>query len=202
MKLNRITNGKQFLNSPIPLFLVSVFVILLSGRYKTLWEEFKDPIDFLSGIFIGILCYYGTNIFIHRKVFSLLDYSREIKNCIERNRISFGRIAIKGGKALFEETFWRGTVQYLLGNGIYAVAITSIFFTLLHIFIYYKKQPLNLSVITEFFLFSFVLGVLYMVSQSLLLIATTHTMRNVLIHFECLIPKDEINNSYIINKMS
>lgn len=179
----------RFLNlllHPKIFFLCAVLFLIITGRYRYLLREVVDPLGFLFGIAIGTVNYHSTIALVFGKILGIRVYLHNLFIAFIDRRPSMLRIVILAGRAVYEEFFWRGTIQVLLGNGIMGIFFTAFLFTLRHFYLYRKiKRPLTAILIMEFFGFSLVLGVMYMFSQRIMLVIAIHLMRNFLLVAQC-----------------
>lgn len=166
-------------------FLLTVLVPVLTGRLLSLWEEAKDPLGILLGATLGFALYYLTVALVFQRFRQLSSYLQEVKRALVDDHSPFHRMVISGVRVISEEVFWRGTMQYLLGNGALALICTAVLFTLWHIYMQRESKRLTYRVVLEFFLFSLVLGFVYAISGRILLVIGIHYVRNLLISAEC-----------------
>jgi membrane protease YdiL (CAAX protease family) len=180
----------RFLLDPITFFWSAVLLVLLSGRHQRLGKDIRDPGGFLLGATIGVFAYYGTVALLFRKTEGPGEYLQEVGRSLVENGPAAHRVAILGGRAIYEETLWRRTVQSLLGSGAGSVFLTALLFTLRHRYLHYKnRQPFPPLPLLEFFAFSLFLGSLYRLSGRFMVVVAVHFVRNLLIAAECSFPR-------------
>ena len=180
----------RFLLDPITFFWSAVLLALLSGRHRRLWKEVKDPGGCLLGAVIGVFVYYGTVALLFRKTDGVGAYLKEVGRSLVDKRPSARRVAVMGGRAIYEEALWRRTVQSLLGSGAGSVLLTALLFTLQHRYLHYRnRRPFPPLPLLEFFAFSLFLGVLYRLSGRFMVVVAVHFVRNLLIAAECSFPR-------------
>ncbi len=75
--------------------------------------------------------------------------------------------------SIYEEFLWRRTVQIFLGNNFFSVGITSVFFTLSHF-----KRKFKYIHMVDIFIFSILLGIIYIYTENIWLISLIHFSRN------------------------
>jgi membrane protease YdiL (CAAX protease family) len=177
---------------PAVFFCLAILVIFGSGRYQPLFEEIGDPLGFFLGVIAGVVIYYGSLTLTSLRLPSAGTYLRGVKRAFVNSRPPLSRMIILGGRAVYEEAFWRGTLQVLLGSNVFALFVTALFFTMRHIYLYRKIRCLTIPLALEFFIFSFILGVLYNLSSRIMLVIAVHFVRNILISAGCSFPTDNL----------
>lgn len=188
----RVSRLIHILLHPTTFFCLAILVIVGSRRYQPLFEEIGDPLGFFLGVTAGVVIYYGSLTLTSLRLSSVGAYLRGVKRAFVNSRPPLSRIIILGGRAVYEEAFWRGTLQVLLGSNVFALFVTALFFTMWHIYLYRKTRCLTTPLALEFFIFSFILGVLYNLSSRIMLVIAVHFVRNVLISAGCSFPTDNL----------
>ncbi len=171
---------------PPHILILSAATILFSGRWRSLaWQSLH--LEYLvAGLLLGLIVYWGSLCVVRGRLLWPDHYLHAAAQAIASSSPPPGRLCELGGRAVYEEAFWRGTVQVLLGNGWLAVMTAAVLFTLQHF--YYcriNRRPMHPLVLLEFALFSLTVGTLYAVSSQLLLVAGVHWVRDVLIVSGC-----------------
>lgn len=186
----RIVKAMNFFFHPTVFFLAAIFIIVISGRWRPLLQESNDPVGLLRGLAAGVVLYYGMLAVFCRGLSSAKRHFKAVRNSLMRAGPGAGRIVILAGRAVYEEAFWRGTLQVIFGNGIPAVIIVAIAFTLRHVYLYYGRRTLTVLLILEFFIFSVVLGVIYQLSNRIMVVIAIHYARNMLVVFGRILPEE------------
>ncbi len=84
-------------------------------------------------------------------------------------------MAVLGARAVYEEMFWWGTEQFLMGNAIFGIAANALLFTLRHAYLSrINADLLRPRLFVEFLLFSLVLGGVYALSDRILFVVGLH----------------------------
>jgi membrane protease YdiL (CAAX protease family) len=172
--------------APRHIFLTAVAIIIFSGRWRALTGQLLQGEFLFFGLAGGVLLYLVSFSVVRLRVFAPANYLRAISRSLGGSRPPLRRIATLGARALFEEAFWRGTVQVLLGNDWLSIAAVSALFTAQHLYYsHINARTMHRRVLAEFFLFSLVMGATYFATDQLLLVVGLHWMRNVLILGGC-----------------
>jgi membrane protease YdiL (CAAX protease family) len=172
--------------APRHVFLAAVAIIILSGRWRELAHQVRQGESLLLGLVGGIFLYLGSLSLVRARVFAAREYLSAIARSLGPSRPPLRRAAGLGARALFEEAFWRGTVQVLLGNNWPSITFVSALFTAQHL--YYSRingRTMHRRVLGEFFLFSLAMGAIYQATDRLLVVVGLHWTRNVLIVSGC-----------------
>jgi membrane protease YdiL (CAAX protease family) len=155
------------------LTLLKMALLLASGRYRLLWEGFDWPWVPL-GLLGGQIAFVVSVALVRASPRAALNHALPIRAFMPR-----GVLATVVGRYLlisaFEEVFWRGTVQSLLGGYQWAILASSAFFVLSHL----PRSPAIRAIeAAELFLFSCMLGCLFLWSHSVHLVTVVHAVRN------------------------
>jgi hypothetical protein len=165
--------------------VAGLVTILKAGRFCPLIRQLNDPFGFIIGLAVGLPTYV-VSVEMVRGVSSAEAWGRELRRVVTFYRPSGSRLLELGGRALYEEAFWRGTLQSRLGNEPSGVAASALLFTLQHVYFErVNRRPLRLPVVSEFALFSGAIGLVYARSQRLAVPIGIHLMRNLLIDAGC-----------------
>lgn len=191
----------------IKLFLLVLFCVL---ALLSLWKRFFGPITFAAGfILIGFtqrhtvlfhsysLWWFIIGLIIGEVLFFfslsliklslpegfklfLLDLGKFLKYHFSHIMVVLRYLMI----STYEEVLWRGTIQYLLfvylGKWGWAIFLTSVLFSLVHQY----KEEIYLLEAFELFLFSCLLGYLFVRYNSIYFVIIVHAVRN--INISCL----------------
>jgi len=170
-------------NSVLCVALVSLW---LTGRWRPLIQQLSDPIALVIGLMGGVVLYFGSLSFVQSQGFLVAKPWAAVRGSLGVVHLPPARVAVLGVRAVYEEMFWRGTVQFLLGNTFFGITATAVLFTLRHVYLnWINARVLRLRLVLEFVLFALVLSSTYAVSDRLLLVVGLHWARNLLIIASC-----------------
>jgi membrane protease YdiL (CAAX protease family) len=158
----------------------------VSGRWRELVPQLLHVDSLLAGCLSGCVIYFASLIIVQARLLSVATYLSAVHRSFVSTPPSLRRISILGARSVYEEAFWRGTLQFTLGNNWAANSVVSLLFTLQHI--YYSRinrRGMHPRAVSEFFLFSLVVGAMYAVTDQLLVAVGMHWVRNVLIAAGC-----------------
>ncbi|MBE0432584.1 CPBP family intramembrane metalloprotease [candidate division WOR-3 bacterium] len=155
---------------------LGVLLIIKAGRYECLLGSGSFDYRMVpTGLAISFLLLAPgvamTSLSLRNGIRTLLDCARILHKYYTCPMI-FAKYILIG---LYEELFWRGTVQSLLGRPSLAIPLSSLLFTLIHLFL---RQETSLMQLLEFFIFSIFMGWAFYWTGSLLFVATIHAGRN------------------------
>jgi membrane protease YdiL (CAAX protease family) len=155
--------------------LAEIFILIHSQRYLVLFPLKKTFditwIGFPIGAFILILSLVLIKLSF-RHTASHIKYLHNILGYIKSNRSYVLYHIIISTK---EELFWRGCVQYLLGNSYLSIYITALLFTLIHLDL---KKDIVIMEYFELFFFALVLGLLFYFLHNIYIVIIIHLIRN------------------------
>lgn len=177
------------------LFVAACFVAFQQGALS---RDLLAPHFILLGLVAGHLL-YGVSLLLTQFSFGALrDYTEHFLNLP-----ALSRFARENPRALFgcldgsigEEVIYRAAVQTILiqylGNPLLAIVMVAIAFSITHG--HYFKNALTASL--EFTLFALLLGALYYVTGSLILVILIHAVRNFdIIYLDFLLKKEELGD--------
>jgi membrane protease YdiL (CAAX protease family) len=133
------------------------------------------------GIAGGAVLYLVSMSVVQARIFNAGEYLSVIGHALSSHS-SLRRISVLGARALYEEAFWRGTIQPFFSDSFFGVVIVSFLFTLQHFYYSYTSgRTMHRRVLFEFLLFSLAVGTIYAVTGRLLLVVGVHWARNLLI---------------------
>jgi membrane protease YdiL (CAAX protease family) len=154
------------------------FLIWRFQTYQSLLSLAHLEDGFLWGLPLAIATYILSLCFFVSLQWPQLHFAFDPRILLARG--DGGKIASYLLRSIYEEMFWRATLQVLMGNSAIAVALVATGFTLKHYFIY--KRRARLSDLIEFFAFSMVLGIVFMMTGNLWITVSIHFIRNVSSH--------------------
>ncbi len=172
---------------PIIVFRTTKNIFYLEGfvffailpTYYTLILQGIHPLFIFLGLFLGSLM-IPFSVFV-----SKLSLKETIKFCSNLSYIApfyknnLNLFFAQFVAAFYEEFFWRGALQTFLGANYIAVIIVAIVFTIRHIEVLCD----NFWRMFDFFLFSLILGLIYLLTKSLMFVILLHFIRNLGVTF-------------------
>ena len=181
-----IGSALRLILAPGTVFLVAAVAVVLSGRWRPLFAQLLAAQWLLVGLAGGALVFVLSMLVVGgwRSMPSLRDL-----NWRRTPRPgALWRVIELGARALYEEAFWRGTVQFLLvgllppsGAAIAIVGVAALF-AARHLYLEsVSGRSVHLRQIVEFLLFGIVLGAVYHHWEQLLLVVGIHWGRNLFI---------------------
>lgn len=171
----------HFLNKPYFAYIFQIITaLILSPITFSRITLLKWKLYFFIGCIIGVFI-FGISLAstTREPIRSLVRFIKSIPTVLHTD-IFKKNITIQGTTAIWEELFWRACIQGAFVGFIsteVAVIITSFLFWSVHTHRFKNSLPRMI----ELFSFSLVLGTLFEVSQSIVLCATIHFIRNMLI---------------------
>ncbi len=156
---------------------------ILFTQYQIIFQRIEfvnSTLNLLIGITAGLLIFIISFILTTPKpIQSFINYLKSLPACI-KSTIVKKNISIHSATAIWEELFWRVCIQGILVNLLTfntGIIATGVLFWLVHTHRFKKSVPRMIEMI----LFSFCLGYLFEISQSIVLCITIHFVRNILI---------------------
>ena len=175
------------------LFIVlTTFIIIKTKRYMLLFDTaFFDYRFILAGLLIGhVLTPFSivmTQLSFKKGIEAFSAILATLSNCYKYPLVLIKYSFI----GVYEELFWRGTIQYSIGNPLFAIPLTSLFFTIPH---FIDRREVSVFELFELFTFSLLLGLCFYWTGSLSLVAAIHAGRNICLTYM------KITRLYAINK--
>lgn len=162
--------------------MLAVASLGLTGRWRPLARQLQDPVGLVSGLLLGAVLYHFALALVQARPLSLTGYGAALRRSLGTRRLRPARVAVLGARAVYEEAFWRGTLQFVLGNSVPGVAVTAALFTLRHLYLEWigQRSPSRRRVL-EFAIFSLILGATYVLTDRILVVVGMHWARNLLI---------------------
>lgn len=175
--------------SPRTVFWVAMASIWLSGRWRPLLRQLADPLGLCVGLILGILLYRASLGLTLGRWPSGADYRSALQRACSGKLPTARRVVELTGRAVYEEAFWRGTLQVgltkLLGAPL-GVAGGAILFAARHLDLARVcKWPMGRARTLELALFSLLLGACYASTGRLMLVVGIHLARNLLLELGC-----------------
>jgi len=161
---------------------IALCLILTTGRVRPLIRQLNDHRALMTGLAAGVPVYVAAVYLVRGSTAAIVDWAGALHHSLGPARPCARRALELGGRALYEEAFWRGTVQPGLGNGPLGITAAGVLFTLRHAYLsWLNDRPLRPRLFAELLLFSLVLGIVQARSNRLLCAVGIHWMRNLLI---------------------
>ncbi len=156
-----------------------MIVILASGRYRELCRQLLDPSGAALGVVLGLLGFLVAMTALNGPRRGLEAWRLAIGSL---PRASARRSVILLARSVYEEAFWRGALQILLGPAVIGVSVVAGTFTARHVYLEaVNNRPRGRARIGEFLLFSLLLGVTYALTNRLMIVIMIHWVRNLLL---------------------
>jgi hypothetical protein len=173
--------------APRTVFAVAVGVMAAGGRLRPLARELADAGGFAVGALGGTALYVGSVVLAGGSAGGPRRCVDELTRSLGRDRPEPRRLAELGARALYEEAFWRGTLQPLAGGRTPATVAATAGFVARHAYLdWINDRPLRGRSLAELTAFSLVLGTAYGRTNRLAGAVGAHWVRNVLLDARCL----------------
>jgi len=183
-----------------PIFVIACIYGVRQGVFS---RELLSPLYIAGGLVGGHIIFAFSLLLIHRSWEHAADYFKEygeLWSFVTASPVVLSRFLVV---AVSEEIMYRVGLQYVLlgllvpiaGNiwgSVASISITAVLFAIVHDHFFRN----SLAISAEFLVFSFLLGLLYYFTQSLMLVIVVHAVRDIEVaYLEYLLKMDELGDS-------